>query len=261
MWESLPIQRKVAAPDTRYSMINRDHSYRLQPDVSVAEWKDVPEQLRAWCMSIWEDEFKLRRCPASPGDILAWIPRKGMILAKYGRWIGPSQSVRCIYVCYNVVMRDYRGEGISGKLILTMCHACTEKWGPIPFMFELEHVPASLSRVPPFLSFSYVWVPFLNIQIPPKWKPSSHDSLATYQGFHTADWTGYQCFEYSGMKIVLDPHNDIIYYDDYASLLTFDALPIPGAYCRVFSPFGTISVLVENLHFAPNPAFKHFLII
>ena len=153
MWESLPIQRRAASLDTRYAMINRDHSYRLQPDVSVAEWKDVPAQLQAWCMSIWEDEFKLRRCPASPGDILAWIPRKGMILAKYGRWIGTSQSVRTIYVCYNVVMRDYRGEGISGKLIMTMCHACTEKWGPVPFMFELQAVPASLWSVPPFLRF------------------------------------------------------------------------------------------------------------
>jgi hypothetical protein len=101
----------------------------------------------------------------------------------------------------------------------------------------------------------------LNIQIPPKWKASSHESLGAYPGFHTGDWTGYQSFEYNGMKIVLDPHNDIIYYDDYASLLTFDALPLTGAYCRVFSPFGTMTVLVENLRFAPNAGFKHFLII
>jgi hypothetical protein len=167
-----------------------------------------------------------------------------------------------VYVCYNYVDKEFRGEGIAKKMILSMAHELTKAWGPISFMFELKDVPVSLRSAVPLLYFTYIWVPFLSISVPPKWTASTTDVLQTQKGFHCLDWTGYKAFEHQGCRVIFDPHDDSVYYDDYASLHTFDALAIPGAYCRLFSPAGNIKVYVENMHFTP-PAynFEHYLLV
>jgi len=261
MWERLPIQRKTIKGPS-YSFITREHEYDACKDVKMTTWKRVPAGVKAWAKSLWEDGFKIRRDPANSDDVLAWIPRKGVLLAKYGKWVGADRSTYMVYMCYNYVTRDSRGAGISEQLILSLCNECTRRWGPVRFMFELQHVPRSLRDATPILRFSYVWIPFLSVQTPPRWVPTSDmRMLAGYRGFHTAQWTGYRAFEYKGMKVVLDPHNDVVYYDDYASLLSFDGLPIAGAYCRVFSPLGGVRVYVENMYFEPELTFKHHLLV
>lgn len=263
MWERLPIQRTRRGPS--YSFIEREHTYELYEDVQVKTWKSVPTGVKRWAQSLWQDGFKVRRNPANAEDILAWIPRKGVLLAKYGQWIGADRSTYMVYMCYNYVARDFRGEGVSEELVLSLCHECTRRWGPVRFVFELQSVPRSLADATPIVRFSYVWVPFLSIQSPPRWTPVSvadtMKGLERYHGFHTAQWAGYRAFEYKGMKIVLDPHNDVVYYDDYTSLLTFDGIPISGAYCRVFSPLGGVRIYVENMYFEPETRFEHYLLV
>jgi hypothetical protein len=263
MWEVLPILRTYTDDDSSipYSFLSRDHVYDRYDDVEVMKWKHVPENIKEWSLSLWRDHFKIKRNPVSKNDLLIWIPRKGTLVAKYGRWIGDSRSKQMVYVCYNYVDKEFRGEGIAKKMILSMAYEITKRWGPISFMFELKDVPASLRTAVPLLQFTYMWVPFVSIRVPPKWSAVSID-LTGQKGFHCLDWTGYKAFEYDGCRIVFDPHDDIVYYDDYSSLHSFDALPIPGAYCRFFSPAGNIHVYVENMFFTPSAYnFEHYLIV
>jgi hypothetical protein len=260
MWEILPIQRTFnqGHPGT---MIDRDFVYHPYSDVNTAMWKDVPKSVRDWAMSIWKDEFHLRRQPMGETDILAWIPRIGLLAGKRGHWICTSKSFPVVSIYLNYVDRGHRNMGFSGKMITSICRKITDLWGAIPFMFEIQGtIPRGLQSVPPFLTFEYTWIPFLSIQIPPKWTPIPTSEFDSLRGFHPLESDGYKAFKYNDNRILLDSHNDIVFYDNLLSLSTFDGLHIPGAYCRTFMPLGSTNIFLANLHFDPMPAFEHFIL-
>lgn len=260
MWETLPIQRRIRGLD--FTFMEREREYPEYPNVEWRRWKDVPESTQKWCLSIWEDIFYIRRNPVEKNDLLFWIPQKGILVAKYGHFVGQQKSRRMIYVCYNFVCEQFRGEGLSKHLILTMANKCKELYGPITFMFELHNTPRSLQDAIPFMKFSYVWIPFLYANITPKWKPTSDFSfLKGYHGFHSIHWKGYKAFKYNNEHILLDPTDDIVYYDNYLSLYSFDGMKLPGAYCRVFSPFGDRTIFIQNLFFDDPDYFNHYLLV
>ena len=256
MWESLPIQR-ITHGET-YGFISREHEYPAYEDIHVCRWKDVSQNIKQWCLAVWKDEFQCQRNPSDDNDYLFWVPRKATLLAKHGRWIGPDKSKHMVYVCCNYVSPMHRKEGVSGRMILTMAHEFTKKYGPVQFMFELQNIPKSLEDATPFLTFSYIWVPFLARGN--KWKPTKNlEFLNGKMGFH-ANFNGYRAFEYSGRHILFDAHNDIVYYDDYIDLYAFDGMNITGAYCRIFNPFGNVKIFVENMYFRKHPDFTHFVV-
>lgn len=262
MWELLPIQR---TPGHEGTMLNRDFLYPDFPDVRTAHWKDVPPNIREWCISIWKDEFNLRRASMGDADILSWVPRIGILAGKRGYWVGTKKSFMAVAVCFNYVDRGYREMGWSGKMIMSLCRKATDTWGPTPFLFEIQHrIPRGLTDIEPFLTFTYTWIPFLTISVPPKWVPIPLDTFKSIRGFHPTDTTGYKAFQYSGSssvnRILLDSHNDIVFYDDLLSLSTFDGLPIPGAYSRTFNPLGNCRVYLANLYFEDLPPFDHFML-
>jgi len=260
MWESLPIQRNARGPD--FTFIEANKEYPAYMDVECKRWKDVPPSVKRWCLSIWEDIFNIKRNPIEKNDLLFWIPQKGILVAKYGHFIGPRKSRRMVYVCYNFVCEQFRREGLSKHLILTMANKCKELYGPVTFMFELHTTPHSLSKAIPYMKFTYVWIPFLSVENPPKWQPTNDYSfLKEYRGFHPFHLKGYKAFKYNNEHILLDPANDIVYYDNYVSLYSFDGLKLPGAYCRVFSPFGDRRIFIQNLFFDNPDYFSHFLLV
>jgi hypothetical protein len=242
-------------------MLQRDFLYPTFPDVKVELWKDVPANVRAWSLSVWKDEFELRRPSMGDNDLLAWIPRIGLLAGKRGGWIGTHKSFAAVAVCFNYVSRGHRQQGWSGKMIMSLCRRATDMWGPTPFLFEIQlTIPRGLGTVDPFLSFTYTWIPFLAIQVPPKWIPMAVDEFKLLRGFHPNETTGYKSFQYNGNRVLLDPHNDIVFYDDLLALSTFDGLPIPGAYCRIFHPLGDCHVYLANLYFDTPPQFDHFML-
>lgn len=258
MWELLPIQRTPGRPGT---MLQRDFLYPAFTEVHTERWKDVPENIRAWSLSVWKDEFELRRPSMGDNDILAWVPRIGLLAGKRGGWVGDKKSFTGVAVCFNYVDRGHREQGWSGKMIMSLCRRATDIWGPTPFLFEIQwNIPRGLRSVSPFLSFTYTWIPFLTIQVPPKWTPLSTDDFKSLRGFHPNETIGYVAFQYDGNRILLDPHNDIVFYDDLLSLSTFDGLPIPGAYCRMFHPLGDCHIYLANLHFDALPPFDHYIL-
>lgn len=260
MWETLPIQRNNRGPD--FSFIHREEEYPSYSDVECQYWKDVPYNIKVWCLSLWQDVFNIKRNPIEKNDLLFWISQKGVLVAKYGNFVGSSKSRKMVYVCYNFICEQFRGEGLSKNLILTMANKCKELYGPITFMFELRTTPTSLKSAIPFMKFTYVWIPFLSVQDPPKWKQTfNYSFLKGYAGFHCIKWKGYKAFKFGDQHILLDPANDIVYYDNYLSLYSFDGMKLPGAYCRVFSPFGDKTVFVQNLYFDDPDYFTHFLLV
>jgi len=258
MWEMLPIQR---TPGRAGTMINRDFQYETFPDVKTDFWKNVPTNVQEWCISIWQDEFTLRRQSVGQDDILAWVPKIGILVAKLGGWVGKTKSFRVIAMCFNYVERSSRGKGWSGKMITSLAARTRQEWGVMPFIFEIQgKVPRGLQEITPFLTFTYTWIPFLSVQVPPKWTSIPTTEFGFLPGFHPREYTGYKAFIHDGNRVLLDPHNDIIYYDDLVSLCSFDGLPIPGSYARVFSPLGTTQVFLENMYFDPQPPFDHFIL-
>jgi len=258
MWETLPIQRSPGRPGT---MIERDFDYIQHPDVKTALWKDVPANVRAWCISIWKDEFQARRSSLGDTDILAWIPRIGILVARRGHWIGRDKSFHAVAICFNYVDRGHRKQGCSGRMITTLCRRATDEYGPTAFIFEIQGtVPTGLTEIQPFLRFEYTWIPFLYIQTPPKWTPIPVSEFDSIPGFHPNEVEGYLAFQYNGNRVLLDSHNDIVFYDNLLSLSTFDGLPIPGTYCRIFSSIGSSRIYLANLHFNTYPSFEHFML-
>ena len=261
MWETLPIQ-KSPGQGQLYTMIDRDFTYPSDEAVRVSPWKNVPEQTRTWAVSIWKDTFHTQRNFMGDDDLLIWIPRVSTLVAKHGRWIGDEKSFHSVFVTCNYVNSDFRGQGLSGKMILAMAHEATRIWGPIPFLFEIHNVPRGLLSVQPFLRFTYIWVPFVDVHIPPRWTPYDVTNVLTktYPGFYADNMEGYRAFSYNNQTILLDPLNDIVYYTDALTLPTFDGLPLPGAWCRFFCPWGDSRVYLHNMYFTPPPSMKHYVL-
>jgi len=243
-------------------MIDRDFVYPLHESVHVSRWKDVPDQVKTWALSIWTDAFHMQRTFMDDDDLFTWIPRISTLVAKHGKWIGDGKSFRSVFVSCNYVDADFRRQGLSGKMILAMAHEATRIWGPTPFLFEVHNVPRSLLPVQPFLRFTYIWIPFVDIQVPPRWTPCDVTEVlpTTYQGFRADTLHGYRAFSYDGQTILMDPLNDIVYYTDALSLTTFDGLPLPGAWCRFFCPWGDTRVYLQNMYFTTLPSMKHYVL-
>lgn len=258
MWETLPIQR---SPGRTGTMIARDFIFHPHPEIKTDLWKNVPKNVQGWCFSIWKDEFQLRRPSMGDNDVLAWVPRIGILAAKRGHWIGTDKSFFAVAMCFNYVDRDHRGVGWSGRMITTLCRKVTDLYGPTPFMFEIQHiVPTGLQSVEPYLTFTYTWIPFISVQVPPKWTSIPLVEFKSIPGFHPNEMVGYLAFQYNGNRILLDPHNDIVFYDDLVSLYTFDGLQLPGAYCRIFSPLGTSKTYLANLYFDRPSSVQTFML-
>ena len=258
MWETLPIQRSPGS--TPYTMIDRDFKYPVSDAIRVSRWKDVSQADKDWALSIWEDIFHVRRPFMADDDLFLWIPRIATLVAKHGKWIGDTKSFYGVYVSCNFVVDSERGKGYSSQMILTMAAESTKIWGPIPFLFEIHNVPRGLIDVKPFLQFSYVWIPFLDVQTPPRWTPVPFD-VKDYPGFYVDNMNGYKAFSNNdGQMILLDPLDDIVYYTDFLVLHTFDGIPLPGAWCRFFCPWGTTRIFLHNMYFDPLPSMKHYLL-
>ena len=259
MWESLPIQ---TSPGPLYTMIDREFVYPVSESVRISRWKDVPENIQVWATSIWNDVFHAQRNFMGDNDLLIWIPRVSTLVAKHGKWIGDDKSFYSVFVTCNYVDADFRGQGISSQMILSMANEATKIWGPAPFLFEVHNIPRGLVSIQPFLRFTYVWIPFIQIQNPPRWTPCDLSAITEkgYPGFYADHMEGYRAFSYDGQMILLDPLNDIVYYTDALVLPTFDALPLPGTWCRFFCPWGNTRVFLHNMYFSPPPSMKHYLL-
>lgn len=258
MWETLPIQR--TSHSSSGTLIDRDFQYPVSPSIRVSPWKDVPSETKSWAFSVWAETFGTQRHCMGNDDLLMWMPGISTLTAKHGRWIGDTRSFHAIYVSGNYVDPEHRGKGISGRMILTMAARATEIWGPIPFLFELQSVPPGLREVQPILRFSYIWIPFLDVADPPRWQEVCIDISARYPGFHVDSKEGYRCFSRDGQIILLDSLNDIIYYTDTLSLHTFDGMPLSGAWCRVFHPWGSVQVFLHNMYHDIHPSLRHHLL-
>jgi len=256
MWSTLPIQRygrKDSGPE--FECIRPGHAYPRYDNVRVSKWKDTDLATRAWALQIWRREFSVVRTPLHDTDYLIYVEKTSTLVARLGVWIGDAQTTRMVHVTLNYVAPEQRGLGIAGQMILSMAHDLTKELGcDVKFMFELHNVPPSLNDAIPFMRFSYTWVPFFAaeawtaIQFP-------SDFWNKKVGFRPDAWAGYQLFSLStaggGEKhILFDPHDTVVWFTDFGSLLTFDKRA--GANVRFFWSLGNVRVYAENMYFTPK---------
>jgi hypothetical protein len=255
MWERFPLQTYTNKGDD-CQLIDRDYAYKQDGSVVVSPWKDVPSSHQTWCLHVWGSLFSHK---IDDTDLVGIIPQKGVILAKYGRWIGKTRSRAVVYINNLYVSIAYRGQGIAEQLIESITYSATNSWGQNPFLFELENVPTSLilRNAEPLTKFSYVWIVFFKTGSS-LWKPFPfEDYLSDKPGF-ISSYAGWKGYKYNDDIIIFDSLNDIVWYSSMLGLYTFDALPIDGAFCRIFSQFGNISVYAENMYF--DSGCSHFVL-
>ena len=257
MWEFLPIQT-TDHQGRPYTVIHPDFPYPRSPDVRVACWKDVPQDVQAWAQSAWNDHFECVRPPAAPNDLLAWIPGVGVLLAKQSRWSDEERSFPVVFVQYTYVHPANRNQYVTPKLVTSLCSEAVHRWNIHVFAFELESIPTGLVRrqAVPFLRFDYIWIPFFAWE--PPWNELSKNQMKQYlnkkTGFHPFHYAGWKAYQHptQGSVIVLDAHNDVAHYDSFQDLLRSHIPGLRGAYIRVFSPTGRTTVFLENLFFEPT---------
>lgn len=250
MWESLPIQTRYGEDGMR---IQDKNPVKRDPNVQIQEWKDVPKDIREWCLSTWKREFGIVRDPMEDGGILGWIHKKGMIVLHHGRWVGSTRSRSALYVKCLYVEPQCRKEGVASLLIQSIIHEGCSRWGEsIGFLFEVDSIPSSLvkRKAIPVCRYNYIWIPFLH-NSEQMWKEIPVSLLEKTKGFH-GNYSGWKAFQCGENEIVLDASNDIVWYTSWISLFTFDGMPLlTGAYCRVFTPFGRGAVFSENMYVTP----------
>lgn len=255
MWKSLPIQTTDMRGEDFHS-INKDFNYQRFDNVIIKKWGEVPSDIKTWCKTLWKDNFGTSRTPLNNDDLVAWIPEKGTIAARYGHWIGESHSREVTYINCLYVSPSCRGEGAAMQLILSVCNESSKRWGnSIPFMFEVDKIPQSLIEISaqPICRYSYLWVSFKkktsNIS---NWKRIHIRNISMNKGFH-GKRTGFRLFQNAiGDKILFDSNDDVVWYTSMMSLVTFDGFVKEGAYCRIFTPFGKSAVFAENMFFTPS---------
>ena len=251
MWKTLPIQTATDRGGYEGTNMVEYIEYKRDPEVVISTWKDTPTNIREWCQSIWKDVFSTKVDPLNEADLVGWIPKKGTITAKFGNWIGETRSRKVVYINYLFVDPHFRGENLASKLILSICNEATLRYGNnIPFMFEVDIIPKSLTDrgAQPICRYHYTWIPFTLFG---NWKQTEID-ISKEKGFH-GFYSGWRMFKNNkGDKIVFDSNDDIVWYSNILELPTFDGFLIAGAYCRIFSPFGTSAVFAENMYFNPS---------
>lgn len=220
-------------------MIVPHFNYTKYPDVRVTEWKNTTN--KETLLSLWKHIFGMVRCPLHDEDLVAHIPQKGTIVAKYGTWVGLSRSRHAVYITYLFVEKQWRKTGVARRLIHSITHASTQKWGDVPFLFEVEQIPPSLAHAQPVCRYSYIWIPFVGGGL--QWKETSLSVLAKKIGFHAC--TGWVAYHDGLDYIVFDANNDIVWYSSVWALPTFHG---EGAYCRIFG-WGSGAVFAENMYF------------
>jgi len=206
--------------------------------------------VQTWALNLWILNFGIRRCPLGPDDILVWIPYISTLAAKLGRWSGSASAV----VMCNFVDPAHRKRGAAGKMILAIAKLLSNMGIPTP-LFELQNVPPSMSDATPFLRFSYLWIPSILGLDSQQWVETQASAACGIPGFHPTTWDGYRMFQNSereNRRILVDPHDDIVWYDSFSDVLTAN-LPIRDCkYVRWFSPFGNICVYALNMRFTPH---------
>lgn len=259
MWKSLPIQRKGQS-GPHLGTIHPSFPYKRSEDVQVAEWKDVPESIQEWALSVWKDYFGTVRNPMYKTDLLAWIPGVATLVAHKGYWVDAYQSKPMINMSYNFVHPERRREGLAGKLIQTLGLESSKRWQSDAFLFEVQFIPPSLATAIPIAKFHYVWIPCLRTDS--RWtlmkERQIKRSLYGRPGLHMTHYAGFRGYEHSESKhiIVLDPNNDVIAYDSMSDFLEFGVDGSIGHFCRVFSPYGVVTVFAENMYFQTPSYYK-----
>ena len=260
MWNSLPIQTKSDKGGLEFTRIEPSIQYERFSNVEVTSWKDAPPDIRTWCRNVWRDQFKTERDPVSDEDLVGWIPSKGMITAKFGKWVGTTRSRPSVYVNYLYVNPKYRSQGLAKHLILSISHEANKKVGSSSvFLFETDVIPASLTSrgAQALCRYHYMWLPFVSSS--KNWKQDTDFSfLDQEKGFHGSR-EGFKLYSNSTDKVLFDCNDDIVWYTSFLSLFTFDGFDAKGAFCRVFSPFGTSAVYAENMYFNPTYT-SHYLL-
>jgi len=244
MWDALPIQRTTTQQRGPH-LIDPSVKYPYDSEVCSARWRDVDPRVQRWALKLWILNFGIRRCPLGPDDIFVWIPYISTLAAKLGRWSG-SESPSAVVMC-NFVDPAHRKRGAAGKMILAIAKLLSNMGIPTP-LFELQNVPASMSDATPFLRFSYLWIPpsILGSQ----WVETQAAAADGIPGFHPTTWDGYRMFQnQEARRILVDPHDDIVWYDSFSDVLTFTECKCK--YVRWFSPFGNICVYALNMRFTP----------
>jgi hypothetical protein len=256
MWDALPIQRRQRTTTTSassdFSRIDPDAKYAKTPKdagVCCSRWRDVDPGVQRWALNLWILNFGIQRCPLGPDDFFVWIPFVSTLAAKLGRWTSESAAAAAVIMC-NFVDPAYRGRGAVEKMILTVARALYNAGNPIPF-FELQNVPASMADATPFMRFSYVWIPTLLPGSAAEWVETADIDCSNIPGFHPSTWDGYRMFRHASRRILVDPHDDIVWYDSIADVVTA-RVPVSSKYVRWFSPYGNIRVYALNVRFAPD---------
>jgi hypothetical protein len=254
MWAELPIQRYGDPPGPDLECIRPGYVYPRFDDVKISPWKDVPPDVQAWALNIWSIAFSVVRTPLAPDDLLMWIPDCSTLVAKRGVWASNEKSTRMHYVTLNYVIPAKRGQNLAKHMILSMAHELSKSDSCVKFIFELHDVPRSLNDAVPFLRFSYAWVPFFAAD---EWVPIDAAGFRR-PGFTPDTWAGFELFTCrDNHYILIDPHDTVVWYDSFDSLLTFDKRP--GAYVRFFWPLGNVRAYAENIHFSRGD-FSHKLL-
>lgn len=257
MWDIFPIQCKEDK-GAHLSTIKPDYNYTRYPDVIIKEWKDVPVEVKRWTWILWKDEFGAFRTPLGPNDLLAWIPKKATLVARRGYWVDKNKSKPMIMIHCNYTHREYRGKGIAERMIHSLGHVGRQMWSIDSFIFEVKQVPKSLvlRNAIPLRRFNYSWIPTMTTDV--NWVRMKHRELIQYvfrqQGFHYKGMEGCVGFKnsVSGNSIILDSHNDVVFYDSTGDLTTLGDI---GHYCRVFSKFGSHHLYAENMYFDESNEF------
>lgn len=254
MWAELPIQRYGDPPGIELECIRPGHVYPRFEDVKISKWKDVAPDVQTWALNIWSHAFSVVRTPVASEDLFIWIPDCSTLVAKRGVWANNEKSTRIHYVTLNYVVPAKRGQSLAKRMILSMCHELSKLDNCVKFMFELHDVPRSMNNVVPFLRFSYVWIPFFATET---WEKIDVAGFRR-QGFTADAWSGFELYKCNDNHILFDPHDSVVWYDSFDSLLTFDKRA--GASVRLFWPLGNVRTYAENMHFSTGSGTEHVLL-
>ena len=257
MWDVLPIMCE-GMDGPHLGTIEPSYPFPVFSEVLVKPWKDVPEQVKEWAFMIWKEEFGSVRIPLDSTDLFAWIPAQATLIARKGYWNDYHKTKPMCIINWNYVHPEFRGYRLAEKTISTLCAAVIKEWEIDAFLFEVETIPVHLKRrkAKMLSRFDYLWVP--NIGTDPDWvimkQSELHREFSSQIGFHTKSYTGCLGYRHSktGTRVLLDSHDDVMFYDSFGDIGT---IPGQGRFCRVFHPYGSNYLFVQNMYFTETYPF------